>query len=278
MSVNEKMTDLANSIRAKTGGTEKLSLEQMAGGVDEVYSIGRLQGYNEGYDIGYDTGHSTGEKRGYNEGREAGQEEGQNDIIIRFTNNYTRGNYESAFQYTDFSHFVFDKPINVSNTTYMFHYYAGEYIPIGLDATNASVSTISAQFMCRYARKLKVFSDIKLPIQTRYAGTWQFCDELETIELVRCDENTDFSAFVHDAKKLKNISFEGIIGQDIQFETNSVLSKASIINVFEHLSNSASGKTVTFTSSAVTNAFGSTDAAEWTNLVASKPNWTITLV
>lgn len=39
--VNEKMTAIADSIRSKTGGTEKLNLDQMASEVGEVYEAGK---------------------------------------------------------------------------------------------------------------------------------------------------------------------------------------------------------------------------------------------
>lgn len=39
--VNEKMTAIADNIRSKTGGTEALSLDGMADGVNEVYDKGR---------------------------------------------------------------------------------------------------------------------------------------------------------------------------------------------------------------------------------------------
>ena len=40
MSVNEKMTAIADAIRAKTGGTQKLTLDQMAEAIPQVYRLG----------------------------------------------------------------------------------------------------------------------------------------------------------------------------------------------------------------------------------------------
>ena len=40
MSVNEKLTSIADNMRSKTGGTEALSLDAMAAAVDEVYQAG----------------------------------------------------------------------------------------------------------------------------------------------------------------------------------------------------------------------------------------------
>ena len=46
MSVNEKMTAIADAIRDKTGGTEKLTLDDMPKAIAEI------AGYNEGYNKG----------------------------------------------------------------------------------------------------------------------------------------------------------------------------------------------------------------------------------
>lgn len=50
MSVNEKMTAIADNIRSKTGGTETLSLDGMASGVNEVYDKGRTDEWSEFWD------------------------------------------------------------------------------------------------------------------------------------------------------------------------------------------------------------------------------------
>lgn len=46
MTVNERMTAIADAIREKTGGTEKLTLDDMPG------QIGSIRSYSEGYDAG----------------------------------------------------------------------------------------------------------------------------------------------------------------------------------------------------------------------------------
>lgn len=51
-----------------------------------------------------------------------------------------------------------------------------------------------------------------------------------------------------------------------------------IRNIFNVASDTVTGQTLTFKTEAITNAFGSVDSAEWKALVASKPNWTISLI
>ena len=77
---------------------------------------------------------------------------------------------------------------------------------------------------------------------------------------------------------LKNITIEGVLsGRSGRTDPNfqwSPLTKASIKNVIDCLSDTSVEVTATFQKTAVNAAF-STD--EWNALVASKPNWTITL-
>lgn len=85
-----------------------------------------------------------------------------------------------------------------------------------------------------------------------------------------------------NANALKNITVQGKFGLTVSMEW-CPLSKASIISVVNALTENASmasGKKLTLKSSAVTSAFGSTTAQEWTNLITPKQNagWTITLV
>lgn len=50
MSVNEKMTAIADNIRSKTGGTEALELDDMASGVNDVYDAGKQAEYDVFWD------------------------------------------------------------------------------------------------------------------------------------------------------------------------------------------------------------------------------------
>lgn len=77
--------------------------------------------------------------------------------------------------------------------------------------------------------------------------------------------------------RLQNITIEGKIGNSLN-ATSSVLTKQSIISFINALSDTSTEKTFALSRTAVTNAFGSIDNEEWAALVASKPNWTISLV
>ncbi len=77
-----------------------------------------------------------------------------------------------------------------------------------------------------------------------------------------------------NATRLENITFEGVIGNSINFQW-CPLSNKSISNIIEHLSPTVTGQTVTFKKSAKEAAFADN---EWAELIAPKPNWTFSLI
>lgn len=105
---------------------------------------------------------------------------------------------------------------------------------------------------------------------------------LHTIEALIFRDNgsqTFSNTTFNNCKSLANInSVAGVIGSSVNFQWSVLLSKASIANIINALSATASGMTLTLSETAVTNAFGSTTADEWTALIATKSNWTISLV
>lgn len=206
---------------------------------------------------------------------EAGEKAGDEAFVRMYTNNYTRTDYGSAFQYSDFSGYTFPKTIKPTNIYAIFQNYKGVYIPNGLDCSGVVSSQSAMQFTCRYASSLKVFPDINIPVMERYAGTWQGCEKLETIELIRCDVNSEFSSAFSGCYGLKNVTFDGMIGKDISFSNSWQLTKGCFEHIVSHLSDAAIGKTATFSSAAKTTAFSNT---EWSALIATKPNWTFSLV
>lgn len=61
MSVNEKLTAIADAIRSYTRNSEKLGLDDMVSGVADVYRTGLSIGGESGYKQGYNTGFSVGQ-------------------------------------------------------------------------------------------------------------------------------------------------------------------------------------------------------------------------
>ena len=110
------------------------------------------------------------------------------------------------------------------------------------------------------------------------------CKKLKTIDKVIVSENTRFNSDWTGCTALENITFEGTIAYGLAFAQSTKLTKSSIENIFSCLSDDTTDKNLTLSKTAVNNAFetasgmadGST-SEEWLNLVATKPNWTISL-
>ena len=116
-------------------------------------------------------------------------------------------------------------------------------------------------------------------------NTFQSC-RATTIDKIIVHENLTFNNAFQSMTNLKNIKFEGIIGQSgLNFQWSANLSKDSIVNIIDTLSGETSEKTITFSKASVDNAFeteiGLADGSssqEWRELIATKSNWTISLV
>lgn len=113
MSVAEKLTAIADRIRSYTANTDKLTLDGMASGVQEVYGVGIAHGQDSGYENGYMDGYNEGEEDGWSDGYgegldhgvvqgiEEGIEQGKRDAYDEFWDNFqqngTRTNYNACF-------------------------------------------------------------------------------------------------------------------------------------------------------------------------------------
>lgn len=124
-------------------------------------------------------------------------------------------------------------------------------------------------------------TDTKVPIDFRgNAGQifyiFEGCTKLVTIRTIILDtKNQTFGRWFNNCKSLQNITFEGEIFKNIDFQYSPLLSRESIENVVSCLSADSTDKTLTLSQTAVDNAF-TTD--EWNALIADKTNWTISLV
>ena len=81
--VNEKLAWIATLIRSNTGITKKLSLDDMADGVDEVYTAGIAKGREVGISEGKNIGRQEGKEEGILEGKLIGIDEGIESVPFR---------------------------------------------------------------------------------------------------------------------------------------------------------------------------------------------------
>ena len=112
--------------------------------------------------------------------------------------------------------------------------------------------------------------------------------KLESIEKIILKETGEqvFSGTFSSCGALKEVRFEGVIGQNLDMTMSPSLSKDSIISIVNALSETASGKKLSLSKSAVNKAFGidvdneSTypEGSEYYTLRHSKDNWTFSYV
>lgn len=252
MSVNSKMTAIADAIRAKTGGADALTLDDMASEIPKVYEAGK----KAEYDVFWDAYQKSGKRTSYDfafagDGWNDNTFKPKYDIIPSW--NIVNMFYKSQITDLDALLKKCGVKLDISEN--------GNYGEV----FNGSAVTV-------------------LPELEYGASAWSIwrtfadCKALHTIRKLTFNEAIDSSRnfddiFTNDTS-LANIEFAGMLKGSINFQW-CPLTKASIESLFSILSDSASGKTVTLNQTAKETAF--TDA-EWSALIATKPNWAFALV
>ena len=251
--------DTCDKIREKTASTDNIKSGELADKVNEVYEKGRQAEYDMFWDVAQANG--------------------------------TRKEYMYAFSGRAWRDSIFKPKYNLNGSLYAYgmFYHCGvadleECIKksgIIFDTSNfTSIGSLFANAI------VKVVPTITITNQVSLGSLFLNCYLLETIRklIIKTDGTNTFSDTFYKCEQLRNIEFEGVIGQNIWFSQSTKLSKASILNIFSCLSDTATDKTLTLSKTAVNNAFetasGTADGStseEWLNLVASKPNWTISL-
>lgn len=124
--------------------------------------------------------------------------------------------------------------------------------------------------------------------KSKYAtNLFNQCSRLKGVEITIA-ENTvpNYSGWFNQCKELENLKVNGVFDKNaLNLQHSTKLSKASITSVINALSTTTSGISMTLSKTAVNTAFetstgaadGST-SAEWQALVATKINWTISLI
>ena len=107
------------------------------------------------------------------------------------------------------------------------------------------------------------------------SGLCSYSRYLHTIDKIIVSASHTWGSSFVNCVALENVDFEGVIGAAIDFKDCVKLSKASITSIINALSATTSGLTVTLSKAAKEATF-TTD--EWSALIATKPNWTISLV
>ncbi len=249
------LTDIANKIREKTGIATKFKPTEMPIGIDDVYEAGKKAEYDRFWD-------SHPIAKGYTNGTNLFSGAGWNDITFKPKYDIILGNCYMAFKGCAVTDLVkrlkeCGVALDFSGASTFYYTFAEAKIThlgeIHLTHSNFAIATANTSSMFSY------------------------CYYLHTIDkiIVNDEGTTKFhNSMFERADSLANITFEGVIGNSINFQW-CPLSRTSITNIIEHLSPTATEQTLTLKKSAKEEAF---TPEEWASLIASKPNWTFSLI
>ena len=139
---------------------------------------------------------------------------------------------------------------------------------------------LSASQLFYSAQYITEIPDLDMSSLNATGGTYLLygCTNLKSAQIIFGEQATDLSSAFYGSSSLENLIIGGKIGATVDIQWSTKLTKESILSIFNALSATKSGLTLTLSTTAVTNAFGSIESTEWINLRASKSNWTISLV
>ena len=264
------LQSIADAIRAKTGKTNPIAVEDFDNSIAEVYDAGKQAEYDAFWDAVQESGKRTSYVYAFS----------------RWGSEYIRPKYKVVLTAAGSQKHIFY--LNKYIKKIEADYFDFSQLPRGTNDNQA----FSLSFTDN--SKLEEIEDIGLPISYSYELAFAWCTELTKIAKITVDANTILSNAFVNCFKLKDITFEGEIGNDINFKWSTKLTKASIESIINHLSSAVSGKTLTLSKTAVETAFevypadydgdGKTDAwigngeEEWYELITPKSNWDIVVV
>ena len=214
------------------------------------------------YDAGYAAGQSAGGDT--DEAYQAGVHsvfENMTLVNYMFYKDHNQNNYET-FLNSDLS--------NVTTAQYLFQ--ENNWIVEFAWPNTLRPNLIHYLFQgCQTVKKVSGLEKIQVNVLT---GVFDGCVSLENAGTIDFTKVSFANRTFLNCTALKEFRIVGTIGLSVDFQY-SPLSKASIESIMDALSDTTTGTSVTFSKIAVNVAF-TTD--EWNALVATKPNWTVTLV
>ncbi|MBR5155712.1 MAG: hypothetical protein IKW62_04440, partial [Clostridia bacterium] len=210
--VKEKMTAIADAMRKKTSKTDKLTLDDMANAVEDVY--------------------------------DAGSEVQKKAFWDAFTNNNTRTLYPSAFRGSADGCLDAPYPIIIRNAEACFRDSSIKKIT----DRQVDLSRLINFPYGFHSSKIEELETINLSSNSNNAAVFYLAKKLHTIKKFIVAETSDFTkapACFSGASGLKNITVEGSFGTNISFSYCSQLTSESVESIVAALSGTSADKTLT---------------------------------
>lgn len=279
---------LNNNLAELTKAVDKaiLDIDEMETTIEEESE--RLDARLEGdgatdiYDAIYQDGVEDGKKSEYDAFWDAYQEYGYRTFYYAafagsgWTNDTYKPKYDIIPQYQSGANSMFANTFSIADI----------YAPLdekGLKLDFSKNPDFSYTF--NGARSICYLRTIDASLSQNMIYTFASMRSCTTIEKLILTDNITYIGTFYVCNALKNITIEGIIGQNGFDVSWSPLNKDSIISVINALSTTTTGLTVTLRLDAVNTAFettpGTADGStsdEWLTLAATKSNWTISLI
>jgi hypothetical protein len=116
-------------------------------------------------------------------------------------------------------------------------------------------------------------TDTKVDIEIGANSSYVFisCPQLKTIRKLTVSENTTFNRWFDGCEVLENVTFEGVIANDISFVHSLKLTNASVQNIIDHLKNLTGQTTQTLT----LHEYVGRDVTDNQKAAISAKNWTL---
>ena len=255
--VNEKMTAIADAIRDKTGGTEPLTLDDMAADIPKVYDAGKLAERTE----------FMTEYQRWNEYKGKYATSGWNDTtFFPVQDDIVKGS----------AYFMFGND-NITNIK-------KAYEDRGLTLDFSDCTDMQMCFVSCATTELGVIDMSKNTTSYGASECFAYNQQLRKIEKIISNPKIYWGSAFAGCTNLEEVIFEGEIGSArLNLSACTKLNASSILSVILCLSDTATGLTVTLPVSAKQtyyDAYGQnyTNADEaWAALITEKPNWTIAL-
>ena len=250
--LKEYLKRLADGFRDALGTSERISAQKFPEKISELYSAGKQAEYDAFWD--------------------------------KFQNNGARVNYTYGFAgWTWFTEIEPKHPLyNITAVDSMF--YNCNYLQSLPTMTFAGA--VSGYCMFNFCSRLTEVNQ-EIPIKGDCHAMFNYCPYLTKInKLVNNGVTRWTTSTFADCDRLQELIIEGdSINTAFYLNACKSLNKASIANTVNMLSGSTSGISCTFSKTAVNKAFETSEGAndgstsdEWKSLVATKSNWTISLV
>ena len=250
---------------------------------NEVKQAGKEIGFQEGFEIGNEAGaalQETAYKKGVTDGGQAEYDR----FWDAYQNGGSRVDYTHGFGGRGWTNDIFKPRYDICPTSaYMMFRYSnitGDLVEIlGSLGVKLDFSKCTNTQYCFYGTRITRLGVIDLSsCPNAVDAMFMSATAIKTIDLFRLAKNQQkLDSIFSDCSALENITFEGNVVNNISLGTSPKLSKDSIVSIINALDSQTAGKIATLSKTAVTKAFGSTAADEWTALIATKPSWTITL-